>query len=179
MRLSIFLTAAAFGMLSAPLSADEALDFENEEFGAEVLNDLSAHTALGAFTCVECGRCRDHCPTAATDKVLNPTGYGQQKGGSSLEFIVPHGEDGFTGMFVRRQKLLNPRTELRVISACLIEETGWIISLDRAEEDRFGVFGRMSHGGHIRFTFCPISQCAIWPAVFARRARILGEYALF
>ena len=30
MRLSIFLTVAALGMLSAPLSADEALDFENE-----------------------------------------------------------------------------------------------------------------------------------------------------
>ena len=35
----------------APL---EPLDIENEEFGAESLNDLGPFTALGAFTCVEC-----------------------------------------------------------------------------------------------------------------------------
>ena len=38
----------------------------------------------------------------AADKVLNPTGYGQKKGGTPLEFLVPDGEDGFTGLFVRR-----------------------------------------------------------------------------
>jgi len=36
------------------------------------------------------------------DKVVNPTGYGQQKGGTPLEFVVPAGDDGFVGMFVRR-----------------------------------------------------------------------------
>jgi hypothetical protein len=36
------------------------------------------------------------------DKVLNPTGYGQEKGGTPLDFIVPDGKDGFLGMFVRR-----------------------------------------------------------------------------
>ena len=35
------------------------------------------------------------------DKVLNPTGYGQT-GGLPLEFVVPDGKDGFTGMFLRR-----------------------------------------------------------------------------
>jgi len=38
----------------------------------------------------------------AADKVLNPKGYTQAKGGTLLEFIVPRGNDGFTGMFVRR-----------------------------------------------------------------------------
>jgi len=38
----------------------------------------------------------------AADKALNPTGYGQGDGGTPLEFIVPAGDDGFTGMFVRR-----------------------------------------------------------------------------
>jgi hypothetical protein len=37
----------------------------------------------------------------AADKALNPAGYGQEKG-TRLDFIVPHGEDGFLGMFVRR-----------------------------------------------------------------------------
>jgi len=38
----------------------------------------------------------------AADKVLNPTGYGQEKGGTPLDFIVPDGDEGLTGMFVRR-----------------------------------------------------------------------------
>ncbi|GAB4329278.1 MAG: (Fe-S)-binding protein [Candidatus Zixiibacteriota bacterium] len=48
------------------------LDFEKEEFGAFKLSDLAAHTALGAFTCVECGRCYDHCPARSTGKRLDP-----------------------------------------------------------------------------------------------------------
>jgi hypothetical protein len=38
----------------------------------------------------------------AADKVTNPAGYGQKKEGTPLEFVVPDGQDGFTGMFVRR-----------------------------------------------------------------------------
>ncbi len=38
----------------------------------------------------------------AADKVLNPRGYSQEKGGTRLDFIVPDGDDGFLGMFVRR-----------------------------------------------------------------------------
>lgn len=38
----------------------------------------------------------------AADKVVNPTGYGQAPGGSRLEFVVPDGEDGFHGVFLRR-----------------------------------------------------------------------------
>jgi len=48
------------------------LNFEKEEFGAEVLTDLTKHTLLGAFTCVECGRCYDHCPATQTGKQLDP-----------------------------------------------------------------------------------------------------------
>lgn len=48
------------------------LNFEKEEFGAVKLSDFSAHTALGAFTCVECGRCYDHCPARSTGKLLDP-----------------------------------------------------------------------------------------------------------
>ncbi len=35
------------------------------------------------------------------DKVLNPTGCGQQAG-TKLEFVVPDGPDGFTGIFLQR-----------------------------------------------------------------------------
>ena len=37
----------------------------------------------------------------AADKVLNPTGYGHGEG-TPVDLIVPAGDDGFTGMFVRR-----------------------------------------------------------------------------
>ena len=38
----------------------------------------------------------------AADKVPNPAGYGQAEGGTPLDFIVPDGDDGYSGMFVRR-----------------------------------------------------------------------------
>jgi hypothetical protein len=37
----------------------------------------------------------------AADKVLNPTGYGRGEG-TPLDHIVPDGDDGFVGLFVRR-----------------------------------------------------------------------------
>jgi hypothetical protein len=37
----------------------------------------------------------------AADKVLNPDGYGYGESSAPLEFLVPDGRDGFTGMFVR------------------------------------------------------------------------------
>jgi Fe-S oxidoreductase len=48
------------------------LDFENDEFGASQLTELPTHTALGAFTCVKCGRCFDHCPARLSGKRLDP-----------------------------------------------------------------------------------------------------------
>lgn len=54
------------------LARIKPLDFDKEEFGAVKLKDLAAHTALGAFTCVECGRCFDHCPARNTGKLLDP-----------------------------------------------------------------------------------------------------------
>ncbi len=54
------------------LARIKPLDFEKEEFGAETLKDLGRFTALGAFSCVECGRCFDNCPAAGTEKELDP-----------------------------------------------------------------------------------------------------------
>lgn len=48
------------------------LDIENDEFGAENLNDLGPFAAMSAFSCVECGRCFDHCPASQSGKLLNP-----------------------------------------------------------------------------------------------------------
>jgi len=60
-------------LLAAPaLGTVPDLDFEKEEVGLEVVKDLERKQVLDAFTCVECGRCQDHCPAHATGKALNP-----------------------------------------------------------------------------------------------------------
>ena len=44
----------------------------DEDFGLEGGKDVTRIDALQAFSCVECGRCTEHCPAANTGKVLNP-----------------------------------------------------------------------------------------------------------
>jgi hypothetical protein len=60
------------------------------------------HVALWVFFKARAQGSAEWRPVRLTaDKVLNPTGYGQT-GGLPLEFVVPDGKDGFTGMFLRR-----------------------------------------------------------------------------
>jgi len=51
-----------------PLSTDEHV----EDFGLATGKDVTQIVALQAYSCVECGRCTEHCPASATGKVLNP-----------------------------------------------------------------------------------------------------------
>ena len=44
----------------------------DEDFGLVTGKDVTQLDALQAFSCVECGRCTEHCPAFNTDKVLNP-----------------------------------------------------------------------------------------------------------
>ena len=44
----------------------------DEDFGLDTGKDLTQLIALQAFSCVECGRCSQHCPATNTGKVLNP-----------------------------------------------------------------------------------------------------------
>jgi Fe-S oxidoreductase len=48
-----------------PLSGDE-------DFGLVAGKDITQISALQAYTCVECGRCTEHCPANNTGKELNP-----------------------------------------------------------------------------------------------------------
>jgi Fe-S oxidoreductase len=43
-----------------------------EDFGLLAGKDVTQLIALQAYSCVECGRCTEHCPAANTGKVLNP-----------------------------------------------------------------------------------------------------------
>lgn len=61
---TVFLRRGSFSHIP-PLAGDD-------DFGLVTGKDITRIAALQAFTCVECGRCMEHCPAHRTGKVLNP-----------------------------------------------------------------------------------------------------------
>jgi Fe-S oxidoreductase len=62
--ITVFLRRPGFSSIP-PLAGDE-------DFGLDTGKDVTRIDALQAYTCVECGRCTEHCPAYNTGKVLNP-----------------------------------------------------------------------------------------------------------
>ena len=61
---TIFLSRGSYAQIPA-LNGDE-------DFGLVAGTDLTKLVSLQAYSCVECGRCTEHCPAANTGKLLNP-----------------------------------------------------------------------------------------------------------
>jgi Fe-S oxidoreductase len=62
-----------FFMNLEPMGRLRTVDIENtERFGASRVEDLTWKQMLDGYTCTECGRCREVCPTALTGKPLDP-----------------------------------------------------------------------------------------------------------
>ena len=61
---TVFLSRGSFAQIP-PLSGDE-------DFGLVAGTDLTRLVSMQAYSCVECGRCTEHCPAANTGKLLNP-----------------------------------------------------------------------------------------------------------
>lgn len=61
---TVFLKRDGFSKIP-PLSGDE-------DFGLVSGKDVTQLVSLQVYSCVECGRCTEHCPAANTGKVLNP-----------------------------------------------------------------------------------------------------------
>jgi Fe-S oxidoreductase len=61
---TIFLSRGGFSRIP-PLVGEE-------DFGLVTGADSTRLVALQAFSCVECGRCQEHCPAYNTGKILNP-----------------------------------------------------------------------------------------------------------
>ena len=61
---TVFLRRAGFSRIP-PLEGDE-------DFGLDTGKDVTRIDALQAYSCVECGRCSEHCPAFNTGKMLNP-----------------------------------------------------------------------------------------------------------
>jgi Fe-S oxidoreductase len=61
---TVFLKRDGFSKIP-PLSGDE-------DFGLDTGKDITQLVSLQAYSCVECGRCSEHCPAYNTGKELNP-----------------------------------------------------------------------------------------------------------
>jgi Fe-S oxidoreductase len=84
---TIFLSRGSFSQIP-PLAGDE-------DFGLVTGKDLTQLVSLQAYSCVECGRCTEHCPAANTGKSLNPKeiilgvrGYLNEYGPTSEELLL-------------------------------------------------------------------------------------------
>ncbi len=84
---TVFLSRGGFSRIPA-LAGDE-------DFGLVAGTDLTRLVSLQAYSCVECGRCMEHCPAANTGKVLNPKeivlglrGYLNEYGPASAEPLL-------------------------------------------------------------------------------------------
>ncbi len=61
---TVFLSRGSFSRIP-PLAGDE-------DFGLVTGRDVTRIVSLQAYSCVECGRCTEHCPANNTGKLLNP-----------------------------------------------------------------------------------------------------------
>jgi Fe-S oxidoreductase len=52
------------------------MDMEADHFGANRIQDFTWKQMLDFYTCVECGRCLENCPTTLTGKPLHPKDFG-------------------------------------------------------------------------------------------------------
>jgi Fe-S oxidoreductase len=88
--ITIFLSRGEFSRIP-PLNGDE-------DFGLVTGKDVTKLVALQAYSCVECGRCTEHCPAANTGKVLNPKEIilGVR---NYLNDLGPHSEEPLLGKY--------------------------------------------------------------------------------
>jgi Fe-S oxidoreductase/nitrate reductase gamma subunit len=56
----------------APIEDLEGRVEREETLGVRRIEELSPKSILDLYSCTECGRCTDHCPAAATGKLLSP-----------------------------------------------------------------------------------------------------------
>ncbi len=95
---TIFLSRGEFSRIP-PLVGDE-------DFGLVTGRDITKLAALQAYSCVECGRCTEHCPANNTGKELNPKqivlglrGFLNDLGPGSEEPVVDGKHETLTSIF--------------------------------------------------------------------------------
>lgn len=91
---TVFLSRGGFSKIP-PLAGDE-------DFGLDTGKDLTQLVALQAYSCVECGRCTEHCPAYNTGKVLNPKEIALGVRGYLNEF-GPGSEEPLLGKYISQE----------------------------------------------------------------------------
>ncbi len=91
---TVFLSRGEFSKIP-PLVGDE-------DFGLDTGKDLTKIIALQAYSCVECGRCTEHCPAYNTGKVLNPKEIALGVRGYLNEF-GPASEEPLLGKYISQE----------------------------------------------------------------------------
>ncbi|MGB0062802.1 MAG: (Fe-S)-binding protein, partial [Terracidiphilus sp.] len=91
---SVFFSRGTFAHIP-PLSGDE-------DFGLVAGKDLTQIVNLQTYSCVECGRCMEHCPANSTGKELNPKEIVLGLRGYLNEF-GPASDEPLLGKYVSQQ----------------------------------------------------------------------------
>ena len=91
---TVFLSRGEFSRIP-PLAGDE-------DFGLDIGKDLTQIVALQAYSCVECGRCTEHCPAFNTGKILNPKEIALGVRGY-LNELGPASEEPLLGKFISQE----------------------------------------------------------------------------
>jgi Fe-S oxidoreductase len=91
---TVFLSRGGFSQIP-PLVGDE-------DFGLDTGKDLTQIVALQVYSCVECGRCTEHCPAYNTGKELNPKeiALGVR---SYLNEFGPQSEEPLLGKYISQE----------------------------------------------------------------------------
>ena len=92
--LTVFLSRGEFSRIP-PLSGDE-------DFGLDTGKDVTQLVALQAYSCVECGRCSEHCPAVNTGKILDPKQIVLGMRGYLDEF-GPKSEEPLLGKYISQE----------------------------------------------------------------------------
>ena len=74
----------------------------DDDFGLDTGKDITQLVSLQAYSCVECGRCTEHCPAANTGKVLNPKEIALGVRGYLNEY-GPTGEETLLGKYLSQE----------------------------------------------------------------------------
>lgn len=98
---AVFLSRGGFSKIP-PLEGDE-------DFGLDTGKDVTQLAALHAYSCVECGRCTEHCPANDTGKLLNPKEIILGVRGYLNEF-GPKGEEPLLGKHLHQEAVFQCTT---------------------------------------------------------------------
>ena len=128
------------------LDLEDEAAWEDESLGINHIHQLNWKQGLDLYTCTECGRCKEVCPTYTTDKPLNLHDFNDNlKAGTSGQCRQYHQ----TGQTVRRHRKagdadkieksrrrsagLNSKNQL--VGDVIAEDTLWACTTCRACEE--------------------------------------------